>query len=1024
MPSFFTQKLIFYYLLFFAVLVGKVSAQISPPDSLRNLISQELGQVKKSALIIQLAEEMAKQSRDSIVPAIRLLKRDYEKSMDEEKRQDQVFTQLNHLGLIALLFSKIGNLDSAAYYYKLELERVEETDLYAKKATFYQNLGAVAGMKSQFEESIAYFEKSLTNYQLAQDTNQMAILNIQLGASYYIQGNFSRAVDFLLHGYGLLENGENYEKQLLALEVLVDLYTSLDQRDKSLEFLQKQKATQIKKYRDANNPYLNLIEGRIALYEGKYKEGIELLNTYILKMNPHPSPTLASIYYFLGEGYLNIGQQDSALKYFDRFYALSPNSSIPILNVKSLLGKGEIFAERGNATEAIDICKDALSLASRTTLPLMELNATNALADLYKQTGNIEQAFVYMSRGIALKDSIYNNKQMQTLARMEADMEFEKERQRMAFEKEQETLKQKNIRSLLLIGLTSLIIILVVGAIYLRSKQRSNLKLSGLNQALLLQKGVVEEQKEKLELLDDLKSQFFTNISHEFRTPLTIISGMASQMKEQPERWTEKGIEMIRRNTDNLLDLVNQILELQKLESNELKIAYVQGDIVSYIKYLTSSFHSLTESQGIDMQFTSEVPSLKMDYDPEKMLRIISNLLSNSVKFTAATEERDKSINLTLTQKQKDDKPYLSISVQDTGTGIPEEKLNHIFDRFYQADPSEKRVAEGTGIGLALTLELVKLMGGDIEVSSCLGEGTTFIVLLPITNHSEEIADLPSLNMTRAAEEKTSSDPMPSPIEEEGEALASAKPEVLIVEDNSDVQQYLVACLQDQYRLRIANDGQEGIDQAIESVPDLIVSDVMMPRKDGYELCDTLKRDQRTSHIPIILLTAKADQESKLSGLKKGADAYLTKPFDAEELLIRLDRLLQIRQRLKERYATPMAFRKPEPALELEDSFIAKVVELIHENMDNEEFGTSQLAEKLYMSRSQVHNKLKALSGQSTSHFIRSIRLGKAKEFLQSHELNISEIAYEVGFSNPTYFSRIFNKQFGMTPSQFRESLG
>ena len=528
-------------------------------------------------------------------------------------------------------------------------------------------------------------------------------------------------------------------------------------------------------------------------------------------------------------------------------------------------------------------------------------------------------------------------------------------------------------------------------------------------------------EAERLKELNELKSRFFTNISHEFRTPLTIISGMIDQIRNKPDQWLEKGTEMIRQNTSNLLNLVNQILDLRKLEAREMQPNYVQGDVVQYLRYIAESYRSLAESKGMRLHFLTTTPSFSMDYDPEKLLRIVSNLLSNAVKFTEAAKNSDGDIYLQLDEKTDKNNSFFIIRVEDTGAGIPVEKLPHIFDRFYQADDSVTRKGEGTGIGLALVNEMVKLLGGTIEVDSELGKGSVFWVKLPVSRKSEiEGVGLPTTSPVPGHPREPSAK---EPDAQDATFLRDKSlPTLLIVEDNPDVQQFLIACLEDHYQLEVANNGQQGIDKAIEQVPDLIVSDVMMPEKDGFEVTEMLKQDERTSHIPIILLTAKAGSESKISGLKSGADAYLTKPFEPEELLVRLEKLLELRKKLQMRYAQGNIEVHGTPLpLSMEDEFVLKIRGIVQQNMEDENFGTVALCNALRMSRTQVHNKTKALTGKSTSLFIRSIRLQKAKELLQKTDLNVSEVGYEVGFSNPAYFSRIFHEEFGESPARTRK---
>lgn len=538
-----------------------------------------------------------------------------------------------------------------------------------------------------------------------------------------------------------------------------------------------------------------------------------------------------------------------------------------------------------------------------------------------------------------------------------------------------------------------------------------------MNEELLEKKEVVEHQKEKLEELDEMKSRFFTNISHEFRTPLTIISGMAAQIKNKPDKWLEKGPGMIEQNAQNLLRLINQILDLRKLESKELKANLVQGDVVKYLYYISESFQSYAEDNGLQLHFLTELNSLDMDYDPDKLLRIVTNLLSNGIKYTPDSGH----IYFHIDQAEEDNQAFLKISVKDTGIGIAKEKLLHIFDRFYQVDDSTTRKGEGTGIGLTLTQELVKLMNGRIEAKSSVGQGTTMLVYLPITNEAPKTATIVPTMTVASNVQSESIDFL------QNDAAYELLPIVLVVEDNRDVAQYLAACLEDRYQLEFAENGQEGIDTAFELVPDLIISDVMMPEKDGFELCNTLKSDERTSHIPIILLTAKADVDSRISGLKKGADAYLSKPFEQEELLVRLEQLLEIRRRLQEKYANPTELPSvfsDSQAVDnrnIEDAFIQKIIGIVHQNISDEHFGIAHLCRALGIGRTQLHHKIKALTGKSTSLYIRTIRLQEARRLLQTTDLNVSEIGYEVGFHSLAHFSRYYSEEFGEPPSRTRK---
>lgn len=534
--------------------------------------------------------------------------------------------------------------------------------------------------------------------------------------------------------------------------------------------------------------------------------------------------------------------------------------------------------------------------------------------------------------------------------------------------------------------------------------------------SFLLRRKMAQAEVIRLQDLDLVKTRIYTNLTHEFRTPLTVISGIADHILSQPSfENTIEGLPMIKRNSAALLRLINQMLDLSKLESGRLSTKMIHDNILTYLKYLTESFHSLADSKDIRLHLLPGFEELYMDFDPEKIQAILSNLVGNAVKFTPPGGNIYIEIEKISSGEMEG---FLEIKVKDTGKGILSEHLPYIFDRFYQVDNSATRSDGGTGIGLALTKELVQLMSGTIEVSSQIGKGSEFTLRLPILkeapkgNAVELTKDLPR-NFTDMVKASTFGS------EEDYEETL---PLALLVEDNEDVLSYLELCLQGKYRIQKARNGLQGIQHAIEMIPDIIVSDVMMPEKDGYEVVERLKKDERTSHIPIILLTAKADLESRLEGLERGADAYLSKPFEKKELEVRLRKLIEVRQKLTMRYATLKPEGRPETPAEIqEDTFLKKLRSIVEVHLESEEFGIGELCKELAVSRTQLHRKLKALTNKSTSQVIRTIRMQEAKKLLLNPALNISEIGYAVGYGNPSHFTQEFTKEFGEAPSFFRK---
>lgn len=542
----------------------------------------------------------------------------------------------------------------------------------------------------------------------------------------------------------------------------------------------------------------------------------------------------------------------------------------------------------------------------------------------------------------------------------------------------------------------------------LTEKKRLQVEVEKRTSEIQKDKILIEQQSDKLRELDLVKSRFFTNISHEFRTPLTVIVGMAGQIKDQIHIR-----KLIQRNAKILLRLINQILELTKLESIGAEPQLIRGDIITFIRNITESFQSLANEKGVMLKFEVQPEELVLNYDQEKLLHIISNLLTNAIKFTLDGGE----VKIRVEPPKDKNASVYQILVSDTGTGIAEEKIKHIFDRFYQVDDEISRTGSGTGIGLALVQELVKLLSGEISVESKLKVGTTFKVQLPFTQNAKFVKDSMKVNMHLVEMADKFSDQKVAEKMNENEL-----PTLLIAEDNRDVAEYIFHYLKENYRLLYASNGQEGIEMVIEHVPDIILSDVMMPKVDGFTLCHTLKLDIRTSHIPIILLTAKVDIESRIKGLQLGADAYLAKPFNEKELKVQLQNLLQLRLKLQQRYASTENLEPTEDfTIQQEDQFVLNAREVILEHMNQENFGVLELSKLLFMSRTQLHNKIKSLTNKSTSHFIRLIRIEKACQLLQESDLNISQISLEIGIDSLPYFSRIFTEYIGVSPNKFRE---
>ncbi len=524
-----------------------------------------------------------------------------------------------------------------------------------------------------------------------------------------------------------------------------------------------------------------------------------------------------------------------------------------------------------------------------------------------------------------------------------------------------------------------------------------------------------KKRAEQLQELDLLKSKLYANIAHEFRTPLTLIKGNAEEIGVQFEDETCDRAKSIVQNSDKILFLVNQMLNLSKVEEGGIPVHYVQSDLVAFVRSIVNSFHDYADRRKLKLHYEPNLTQLMMDMDAEKLEESLSNLLSNAIKYTA--EGGEIFISLRVINQDNESEQHVEISVRDTGIGIPEDQLDKIFIRFYRVEDKRFSYQEGTGIGLTLVHEYLKMMNGSIRVNSAPDEGSEFVVTLPLTLNAE-VTDVISLkgNFTRMEAAHASHTGIID--------SSSNYPRLLIIEDNKELIGYLTGLLKGEYQILTAEDGTQGVELAITHVPDIVLSDVMMPGKDGYQVCKELKDDIRTNHIPIVLLTARADTGSRITGMEQGADAYLTKPFDRKELMVCLHNLFVQREKLRLKYQAKLYEKIPKDEVGgVNVKFLNRVIKILERNFSNEKFRIEDLYLQLGVSRVQLHRKLTALTGQSTSNFIRSFRLHKAWKLLMETGKNVSEIAYTVGFADPNYFTRAFTGEHGITPTELRKSL-
>jgi len=835
-----------------------------------------------------------------------------------------------------------------------------------------------------------------------------------MGIAFKQLGDYALALDMFIQAKELAVQLKNTERIVATLNNIADLYMEQEDWQKGLETMQECYAL----YSTIANPAprakpLYLTNIGECFYNLRQ---LDSANVYLYRALPLAKSLddiiLGVTLYTLGDVAFSKNNTEQAHSFYRQSIEFSIQHSINIRLYEGAYRMAKMFQTTHQTDSLLHYAQLALATSQNSHYGKGILKSSQLLAEIYEGRNDAE-ALRYYKIAVAAKDSLYSQDKVRRLL----SIAFEDKQQALEIERARTEFKKK-INLFVFFG----ILLSAGGYLFYRIRLHSRL---------------AEKEAQRLQQLNTFRTNFFANISHEFRTPLTMLIGPTENaLSRLPEMKTGEWSDLlhtVRRNGYRLLNLVNQLLDLARLEAGKMQLAPVNGDLVAFLRDLVDSCHSYAQTRRILIHFESEAPELQMAFDPDKIQTIFANLLSNALKFTPEGGRIDLRLTMEDVLPGDDEQETVNrhssivIQVTDTGSGIPEDRLGLIFDRFYQLDHSTTRKGEGAGIGLALVQELVKLLEGTIAVENAVGAGASFRVRLPYLPPQPALR---ALETDQMPPEKFIA-PLPPP-QPEVAGLGDVPPTValdqaalpvlLIVEDDADVRRYLAECVKHEYRVVMADNGDQGIQKATELIPDIIISDVMMPGKDGLELCETLKNDGRTSHIPIVLLTARIDVESRIAGLKRGADVYLAKPFEPAELQAQLDNLVRLRRRLQQRYAAMLLAPLPndDPGLVLEDVFLLKIRKVVEAHLADSDFEMRHLELTLAMSYSQIFRKVKALTGGSPSMLIRSIRLYKAKELLLDSSLTIGEVAYAVGFSTPAYFSTTFLEAFGKTPGEFR----
>ena len=704
----------------------------------------------------------------------------------------------------------------------------------------------------------------------------------------------------------------------------------------------------------------------------------------------------------LGKVYLQKKEYAHALFYFK--YSLSKaayfshkfNSNLFVAMAYQSLNRKDSCLLYGNK---------AMGIARESNIFSQLIEANSFFASLY-QKEDPERALQFALNALAYKDSL--NRFAEALI-VESFNEFDEQERQLEIKNAQAAYRYQTQQYALVAGLAA---VLLIAAILFHNNKQKQIA----NRLLSLQKEEINIQRQKAEEAEKLKSRFFANISHEFRTPLTLIQGPVQEMLEDfaDHPKVKERMKLVQRNGDLVLKLINQLLDLAKLESGTLEVEKSENDLNAFLTVVTNSFSSLAFQKNVTLE--TELPTTRhqVSFDKGKVETILINLINNAIKFTPSGGKVNIGafLQTTINQSQHE----LLLVVSDTGIGIQKEQHDKIFERFHQVSEAHNEV--GTGIGLSLVKELVSLMKGTLSLVSEPGKGSEFTVAIPvevirIVNEEEGVERIEEQQESLEYSLKGSvSDPHDN------------KPRILVVEDNSDLRKFIIGSLGQEFHFLEGADGKQGLEIALEETPDLIISDVMMPEMDGITMTGKLKVDTRTSHIPLILLTARTSDESKLMGLGTGADDYLTKPFNKNELLLKVRNSIALRVKLREKLKLELLKESPNVEVQSADEkFLLKVRDAILSRLSDEQLSVESLADEIGLSRSQLFRKISALTGTSVNELIRTFRLQRAAQLIEQNWGPVTQVAYEVGFSNLSYFSKAFKEKYGVLPSEYTAKL-
>jgi signal transduction histidine kinase/DNA-binding response OmpR family regulator len=844
---------------------------------------------------------------------------------------------------------------------------------------------------------------SLSALNLAQQTGYLSGVAESyrcLGVVLKNKGRYIGAFDTLNLSLSVFEKLKDREHVGRVENSLGNLFKEINNYEEALKYYEGILKPPVKKesLKIIGEVYLNT--GQVKVKLEKYREAFNLyFKSLSVFQNAKDTVNLIAIYLNIGEAYEDTLNFKEALVNYEKSRQLAEIKGIPILLMNIYYYLGKLYLSQKSLDTSLFFLTRAFAFTDSITSPQLTADISKSLSSVYSWQGDFEKAYTFLSNQEKIEEKLKKTEANKAISDVKLTKQIEQDR-----------FKIQHRTRLFYFSLAGLIISILLIILSYRN-YRINQKANRL-----------------LKEMDELKSKLFSNITHEFRTPLTLILGPLEEMlsagdKKNPSRHE---IKMMKRNANHLLNLVNQMLDLAKLDANSLKLELSEADFVKFFRVRAASFASAADQKGINYTWSVPDDSLITYFDADKLEKIINNLLSNALKFT--DRGGDVKCELEIVNRSKE---TVRFYVSDTGKGIPVDQLQKIFDRFHQVEGMFGSDSFGTGIGLSLTRELINLFHGEITVESKLGSGSMFTVILPLGLKHLIKKEYNLVNTIKPEKKKI---PEKQDLSDENKhylptfpadmATTENLPVVLTVEDQPEIRDYIVGNLKDSFRILEAENGREGFETAIKNLPDLIITDLIMPEMDGVEFCRILKTDERTSHIPVIMLTARSGVKDRMEGIETGADVYLTKPFHPRELMLVVRKLIEQRKKLRERFSRDIRLEPKDIAITpTDEKFLNRAMSVIESHMGDFEFEVNTLQEEMAMSRMQFFRKIKALTDQTPSEFIRTIRLKRAAKLIEQGFGNIAQISYEVGFNNPSYFAKCFKEIYGSQPSAYAKNI-